>query len=465
MVIFFIQMLMTTNMNKVMKLLLLAGTIGTLLFAACNDTYLGISQIKTDSDAPGSVTVNEVIPKPGALEIRFSLPKGEPDIEKVVASYTNKQGRLMEFNVSRYSSSILVEGMTGTGEVTVAVVCVDASGNSSAVTHVSAAPLLSPVEEALRTMTVEPAFGGVKVDWQNKSAQPFAIHVLTEDTLQKGVVSLQEDPSKTIYNSDSTQTTAYVRQYPSIEQRFGFVISDKWGNRTDTLIQLLTPYKEQQINPSKVEAVSFFNPTVYAGSRDYGVYGVNSSTGIQNDGNSHGAAHVPQTLFNGDPAGNQFYGYKFVKNLSDPDPANRETVHDFYLTFDLHMDVRLSRVKIFPRTGINYTYTRSSVKRFRIWGTNDQNSQRWQKFPETWTLIGEYVGREPVNLASLTDEEIDYFNNRQEYVIAEGNVNPEGQPTESFRYMRLQLMESYNANEAFYTINEFQMFGEVLNSY
>src|SRR5690606_25858310 len=125
----------------------------------------------------------------------------------------------------------------------------------------------------------------------------------------------------------------------------------------------------------------------------------------------------------------------------------------------------LNRLKIYPRTGLAYTYSRSSVKRFRIWGTNDANTQRWEKFPETWTLIGEYVGREPVNLGSLTDDEIDWFNNNQEYTINEGNVNPDARPTESFRYMRLQLMESYNANEAFYTINEFQMFGEVLNTY
>jgi hypothetical protein len=129
------------------------------------------------------------------------------------------------------------------------------------------------------------------------------------------------------------------------------------------------------------------------------------------------------------------------------------------------MSVRLSRVKIYPRTGINYTYTRSSVKRFRIWGTNDANTQKWVKFPETWTLIGEYVGKDPANLASLTAEEIQWFNENQEYSISEDNVNPSAHTTEPFRYMRIQLMETYNKNEAFYTINEFQMFGNILNYY
>lgn len=443
-------------------LIALACSLGML---SCSESYLGIEQVKTDDTSPEKLTVDQVIAKSGALEIHFSLPQGNPNIAQVVATYFNKQGEEVEFKVSRYSSSILVEGLTGTEVVDVKLVCMDASGNVSEEVMVSKAPLLSPVEHALNSMTVIPAFGGVKVEWENLVANPFIIHVLTEDTLQVGVATLVEDPTKAIYTSDSLNTVAYVRQYPSEEKTFGFTISDKWGNRTDTLITLLKPIKEEEIDYSLVKEVSFFNPTFYAGSRDYGTYGVNASTGIQNDGNAHGGNYRPQTLFNGSTTGNQFYGYKFVKNLSDPDPTNREVVHDYYVTFDLNMDVQLSRVKIFPRTALVYTYTRSSVKRFKIWGTNDANSQRWSKFPETWTLIGEYVGREPGNLGGLTPEEIEYFNFNQEYSIAEGNVNPEGQPETTFRYMRIQLMESYNPNEAFYTINEFQMFGDVQRTY
>lgn len=448
------------NMKKHISNLLIA-LISALLLFACTESYLGIEQVKTSSVKPEKITVNEVIPQPGGLEIHFSLPKGNPNIEQIVASYLNKQGEKMEFKVSRYSSSILVEGMTGTNEVNVDLICMDSSGNKSEVTLVKAAPLLSPIEVALKSMSVEPAFGGVKVNWQNLGGHPFAIHVLSEDTLQKGVVSFVEDPSKTIYTTDSVKTFAYVRQYPSLEKKFGFTISDKWGNWSDTLVTFITPYKELLIDYTKVKAVTFFNPTTYAGSRDYDKYAINPVTGIQNDGNAHAAGNAPQTMFNGVKTGNLFYGYKFVKNLSDPDPANRIIVHDYYVTFDLNMYVRLSRVKIYPRVALVYTYKRSSPKRFRIWGTNDANNERWAKFPGSWTLIGEYVGKDPVNPESLTAEEIAYFNENQEYSINEDNVNPNASPTTVFRYMRLQLMESYNKNEAFYTINEFQMYGDI----
>ncbi len=439
--------------------------ITSSIVVSCTQSYLGIEQVKTTSGNPEKVTVNRVVSKSGALEIFFSLPKGNPNIDQVVATYLNRKGEKMEFKVSRYSSSILVEGFTGTDEVTVELACLDASGNKSEINLVKAAPLISPVELALSTMIIEPAFGGIKVVWNNSNANPFIIHVLVEDVLEKGVVTLVEDPTKTIYTRDSVNTFSYVRQYPSKEKKFGFTVSDKWGNRTDTLINLITPYKEEEIDYNLVKEVSFFNPTLFNGRRDYGVYGVNKATGIQNDGNAHAAAYVGKRMFNGVKTGSETLIYKFVKNLSDTDAANQITVHDVYTTLDLNMEVRLSRIKIFPRTGTAYTYNRSSPKRFRIWGTNDANSQRWAKFPETWTLIGEYVGKDPADVNNLTPEEIEYFNVNQEYSISEDNVNPNARTTDTFRYMRLQLMESYNKNESFYTINEFQMFGDIQKFY
>lgn len=439
----------------------LISLISFFFMVSCGESYMGIEQVKTSSIKPEKVIVNEITPKSGALEIHFSLPKGNANIAEVLASYINKRGEKMEFTVSRYSSSILVEGFTGTDEVTVELICIDNSGNESDITKVQAAPLKSSLELAMETMKITPAFGGVKVEWQNLSANPFAIHVLSEDTLQKGVVSLVEEPNKTIYTSDSLKTYAYIRPYPSIEQKFGFIVSDKWGNRTDTLISVLTPFKEEAIDYNRIQDVSFFNISFYGNVRDYDDYGINPATGIQNDGNCHSTSYRPKTMFNGVKSGNNFYIYKFVKNLSDPDPANRILVQDAYATVDLNMTLRLSRIKIFPRTHISYTYNRSSPKRFRIWGTNEANNQRWSKFPETWTLIGEYVGREPANRENLTPEEIEYFNLNQEYSISEDNVNPDAQTTETFRYMRLQLMESYNPTISYYTINEFEMYGDI----
>jgi hypothetical protein len=451
-------------MKKYIKFFLIVLT-GTLFMVACDDSYMGVEQIKTDSTKPEKITVNNVIPKSGALEIYFSLPKGNQHISKVEAWYYTKNHIKREFSVSRYSSFILVEGFMGTDEVTVELRCVDNSGNESDITQVEGTPLKSSLELAMESMEAEPAFGGLKIEWKNKEAKAIAIHVLTEDTLQVGVASLVEDPSKTIYTSDSINTFSYIRQYPAVEQKFGFILSDKWENRTDTLIYSLTPYKEEKIDYKLIKEINFFNPTFYAGNRDYDTYGVNPSTGIQNDGNAHSTSFRSQMYFDGIKTGNGTMMYKFIKNLNDPDPNNRILVNDQYCTFDCNILVRLNRVIMFPRNTITYTFNRSSPKRFRIWGTTDENNTRWSKFPEGWTLIGEYVGVEPANRDNLTPEEIDYFNLNQEYTISEGNVNPDAHPTETFRYMRLQLMESYNPLIEYYTVNEFEMYGDIVEYY
>lgn len=433
---------------------------------SCMESYLGIEKLDLGTNNPEKLTVNKVIPKSGELEIHFTLPKGNPNNVHVVASYINKAGKRVEFKVSRYSNVINVEGFMGTDEVTVELTTVDESGKKSDVVLVKEKPLLSPVEEARKSLLAEPAFGGVKLSWANKQAQPFAIHVLTMDEIQLGQQTLMEDVSKTIYSQDSLNTSTYLRQYENVEQTFGFVLTDKWGNRTDTLINQITPYKEDVIDYNLVQAVNYFSPSVQTSGRDYNLYGVSPTTGIQNDGTTHNAtAFAAQSMFNGNSAANEFLAYKFwIQPPGVPAPPRRY-VQDLYATFDINMDVRLSRVIVYPRPSVSYLYARSSVKRFRIWGTDDTNNNRWSKFPEGWTLIGEYVGKEPANRSAITAEETDYFYNRQEYSIAENNVNPDASPTKTFRYMRLQFMETYTPTETFYSVNEFKMFGEVLNKY
>lgn len=442
-----------------------SALISFLLVMACNNSYMGLEQVKVDSVRPDRITVNEVIPKSGALEIFFTLPEGHPDIEQIIANYTNKQGREMEFKVSRYSSSILIEGFIGTDEVTINLVCVDTSGNESEVTKVKTAALPSPVEVAFNTLKAEPAFGGVRVDWQNSEANQLVIHVLTEDTLEVGKSSLVEDINRTIYSNDSTNTYSYIRSYPSTEHQFAFVISDKWGNYSDTLFTTIIPYKEEALDYRIPEAVPYFNSAYQSSSRDYDLYGVDPITGIQNDGNSHAAWAGPHTIFDGLTTTNQFYIYKFVKNYTDPDPVNHVLIQNVYSTYDLNVDIRLSRVKIIPRPASNWAYKSGSVKRFRIWGTDDTNTDRWTRFPADWTLIGEYDSPVPVTPNNPTQEEINLFYQGFEYTINDDNLNPDARPNQSLRYMRIEMLESYDPLSRVYLFNELEMWGDILNQY
>lgn len=433
----------------------------SLMWYACGDTYLGLEQHQTDAIPPQKPIVNEVIAKSGAIEIKFSLAKGDPDIAQVIASYQNNQGEKLEFTASRYSSSILLEGFYGTDEVQIEMVAVDNSGNVSEVTEVSTSPLLSPIEVAFQSLEASSTFGGVLLDWENTTGDLLIFNVLTEDSLQiKGQSVFIEDPTKRVYTRDTTaeDTRIAVRTFPPTEQKFGFVITDSWGNRTDTLISYLTPIEEWTINHEHIEALTWYNYQYTSGqTKDYDIEGINEETGVPNDGLFYAGWTGPKTLFDGsnNPA---FYAAKYTRNLGQ---ANAELVDKVYCTYDLGVDTRLSRMQIWWRS--NLLYKAHSVQHFRFWGTNDSNENKEIQFPEGWTLIGEYKTKEAVNPNNLSSEEKDAANG-MELSILNDNIDPNAKPATTFRYLRIEIIDSYDAHSV-YTWNEIKLFGSIENTY
>ncbi|MFV0506516.1 MAG: DUF5126 domain-containing protein [Bacteroidales bacterium] len=451
----------------------------SILFAviciiACNDAYLGLEHKKTDSVSPGKLTVDRVEPKPGALEVFFTLPKGESDIVQILASYTNKQGEAVDFTVSRYAFSVLVEGFTGTDEVTLNLKCVDNSGNESELVEVKASPLLSPVELARQSMEVEVAFGGVKLNWENVSGDMLVIHVLTEDTMQiKGQDVFVEDVTKRIYTNDTLdrKTFAYVRQYPDKEQKFGFYVSDKWGNATDTLTGAWTPIREDIISTMNqaghiTEVDAFQWEYCQSVSKDYETHGIivtSAGDTLQKDGFFHAAWYRPGALFNRVLNNRGPHFTRFTRNLQDDDPSNDEYVMSVFMTYNLNIDTRLSRMKIHPRKWMD-----ASPKKFRVWGTDDSNPSKYLKFPGEWTLIGEYEFPDFITHNSPTQEELDdRANNGVEFSVMDDNVSPDGKPATVFRYMRLEFFESFvnNKTQKIMALQEMQLWGQIEKEY
>ncbi|MFV0431759.1 MAG: DUF5126 domain-containing protein [Alphaproteobacteria bacterium] len=456
---------MKQQQNKITKGLILLVSIISVV--ACNDPYLGLEKNVSDSVSPGRLVVDKVVPKAGALEIFFTLPKEDADIARVVASYTNKRNENVETAVSRYSTSILVEGFFGIDEKKVNLVCEDNSGNQSEITEVRDSPLLSPVEMARQSMVVEEAFGGVRIDWDNISGDMLVIHVLTDDTLQiKGETVFVEDVSKRIYTRDTLdkQTFAYVRQYPDMEQRFGFTISDKWGNSSDTLVGNWTPYREDVIDYRYVSEMDVFGWRYSSGkSLDYYTEGIDPVTGLQRDGLFYGGSYRPKTLFD-NSTGNAFFCTRFTKNANDNDASNDTLVPVSYITFNLNVDTRLSRMVVYPRPNDPYAY--GTLKRFRIWGTDDNNPNRWTQFPEGWKLVGEFVSPDAAIPGNPTDEEIVYVrNNGYAFDVKDDNVSPDADYFSVFRYMRLEMMETYNPDVKNFTPTEMKLWGLIENEY
>ena len=171
----------------------------------------------------------------------------------------------------------------------------------------------------------------------------------------------------------------------------------------------------------------------------------------------------PATLFNGYKGpGGEFYCTKFTKNYNDADPDNDEYVPSAFISYDLRCDVKLGRFQVWWR---DYPWADGNVKRWRIWGTTDKNPSWRAKFPEGWDLVGEFQPKDPLNPGSPTDEEKEMWNNGIEFNVKDDNRNPEANPDAIIRYIRLEMIESYNNDLPHYVFNEMEFWGEIQNKY
>src|SRR5690625_2743831 len=348
-------------MNRTAFIRVMIYLLIILYNVGCTENYDGIKPpIQKSTSTPPKPEVIKVIPKMGALLIEFTFQEVENSVEQVIGYYYNTEGIKRQFSVSKYTSEILIEGLIGTMEVPIILKSIDKYGNHSDSSEIKAIPKESPLEKAFNSMKVEPSFGGCKIEWSNPSGSLLAFHILIEDSIDKYETILEEDLEKTFYTSDSLKNHQYIRQFENRNQQIGIVISDKWNNRTDTLITKFTPYKEERIDYTNISLITAFNPTLHSGNLDYDKHGIDVNTGIQNDGNCHGESYGHLTIFDNIRTGQQYYIYKFIKNFDDGDPSTNEMIHEVYSTYDLNSNIKLSRIKLYQRSHYTYHYNRSS---------------------------------------------------------------------------------------------------------
>ena len=122
----------------------------------------------------------------------------------------------------------------------------------------------------------------------------------------------------------------------------------------------------------------------------------------------------------------------------------------------------LGRMHIYHRP---VYYGIHAVKRFRFWGTTDENLDRFVKFPEGWTLIGEYVLPDAVNNKVPTPDEKSAWDSGFELNVTDDNVNPEANPKAKIRYLRIEMMETYDPSHKVITMNEIFLWGQIEKKY
>lgn len=344
--------------------------------------------------APAQVNTVKVVPTPGGAILTYKLPADE-NLAYVKAVYEIQPGVFREAKSSRYTDTLKLVGFGDTETHQVELFSIGKNEKSSAPILVSVKPDVPPVESVFESAAMISTFGGVNVSFKNPNRADMAIVVMRDTTGNNTWATIT-----TFYTAAITGNFA-ARGLESKEQKFAMYMRDRWNNKSDTLVQTLTPRFEIQI-PSNT-----FRPLI-----------------LPTDQTAIAAPGYPITnLWSG------------LQNLGLYASSNSSTLPQ-WITIDLGKRVSLSRFKQYMERD-DHCYAGSGLKSFELWGTNNPDPNGgWTQ----WQLLGSFNTLKPsgLPLGQKTAEDINYAVN----LGADFSFETDPAPV---RYLRLKSLETYSS--------------------
>lgn len=397
-------------MKTNIKILLLAGA----LFAAysCSKDLESQDPISNDPTVPAQVTSLSVVNQDGKATISYTVPN-DPHLLYVKAKYTITNGTEVETIASYYSNSIVVEGFADTLEHEVKIYSVSRAEVSSEPLSIKVRPSEAAIWKVARSINLINAFGGYVLKAQNPTKANISILVTKPNVFKEYEV----DNNKSVYtNADSILSS--VRGLDTNEHRFGFLVKDRWGNKTDTIYKVVKPLFEVQFDPAN------FSKFTLPGDAPQ------VTNGAALEYAWDGKLGWPWTSFTEQAAGG-------------PNPH--------MITFNLGITAKVSRVYIRPfPEGTRYYYL-STMKRFEIYGAT--NPSLSGALDNTWSLLGSYTVNKPSGLPYGTDDAVDQATGAAGFDW-EVDIN-----APKVRYLRIRCLENWAGGTA-QSINELKVYGD-----
>ncbi len=392
------------------KSILLILSAACMLAQSCTD-------VKNEPITPGDAIPKQVsditwVATPGGAEISYTLPN-DPSLLYVEAVYTLKSGEIRNAKASFYQNKLEIEGLADVAPCKVELYSVGRNAKRSEPKKLEITPLEAPVWTTFYSVSMEPTFGGVRVQFTNETEASLAVTVLTTD--DAGELYATE----TFY-SESAKGDYAARGFDTVERTFGVCVRDQWQNKSDTLFVSLTPKFEMELDKKKWKRVDL--------------------PGSTHDG------HVSTKLegmWDG-LAGNATASFFHTKpNTGFPQ----------WFNFDMGVEATLSRHVLHHRTlsGSDGVYTAGAVKKWSIWGSTDPDPDGgWNN----WILLGTFNSIKPSGLpgSEKTDEDYQYA-----AVIGESFDFPMGLPP--VRYIRF-VTEAPWGNVTYMYASELTLFGD-----
>lgn len=399
-------------MKAVLKLFVLL-IIAVSIIVACNKKLESHQPVSDDGTVPPQVTNATVVNGNGNAAITYAVPK-DSTLSYVKAVYTISTGKQYEAKASRYNNTLLVEGFADTLEHEVKLYSVSKSEVMSEPVIVKIKPLVAPIWEVYRSLQVLNAFGGYNLTAKNAAKANISIIVTKPNVFDE----YEADNDKSVYtNADSVLSK--VRGLDTVEYRFGFLVKDRWGNKTDTVYQVVKPLYETELPKT--------NFTEYTLPGDAPQWN-NTETAVRYMWDAK-------------------YGWPWTSFTSQT--AGGSNPH--MITFNTGVLARVSRVWIRPYPeGTRYYYL-TTMKRFEIYGASNPSISG--ALDNTWTLLGSYTVTKPSGLPYGTDDAGDQ-------AIAGAGFSWEVDVTApKVKYLRIRCLENFAGGTA-QSINELKVYGD-----
>jgi hypothetical protein len=327
---------------------------------------------------------------PGAVKLTYDLPD-DPVFLYAKAECVMKNGQAREAKASAYFNQLILEGFADTSVYAVDLYSVSRSEVYSEPVRQEVRPKIPYYLEVFKTLELFADFGGATVSFFNADSVELAIHIAYIDSTGFWT------EGETLYTGHKT---GYVSQrgVDTVATTFGVVVRDRWNNVSDTLMELLTPLYEEELDKDLF--------------REYTLPG---------DEPSAWGWTLPM-LWDGSIAeGKGFH----TENKATPYHWPQS------VTIDLGKKYLFSRFKFWNRENEQYFNARCPNK-LEIWGSNQPASDgSW----DSWTLLMTVQTEKPSGLpdGEYTEEDLQAGREGFEFSFPKG--------VEPSRYIRLNVYE------------------------
>lgn len=395
------------------------NTIVFLIFSAiiisCSEDKIG--QTPTNKTPPSPLKNVKITPTNGGAYITYTLPN-EEDISYVKCSF-EYNGKKRVARSSIYQNWLIVDGIGAVVPIKLTIVLVNNSEVESTPYVETFTPLDPPMDAILKSFTVEPTFGGVKVRWENPSREMAGISFLAEN--DNGVLELQD----LLYTMMPVGEKS-IRGFNTNKRRFALSIVDKFENLSDTVF-----FEEIPLYETKLDKKLF--GTVYLVGEDTQIRGSNREL------------------------------FRIWDDISDDDNAIWHSSDDFVslpqrFTVNLGQESQLTRFVIWGRAG-DYHYSQHNPRIFDVWGTDelkwDRTDPRYgtNEWKADWHLLAQCEIIKPSGSAMGT-------NTAEDIAAAISGFEFEfSQDVPKTKYIRFEVQETWGKTATLH-IAEISVYGD-----